>query len=93
MRYNTHTLYEAVTNDFVITQSIEDFLQECVQYGSIGMVAYAIDVLKIVKKRIAAGEKLTLEKGNAELTNENFADYLTENFTEYVTKSVLAEEA
>ena len=84
MKKNTATLYDSVTNDRAISNTIEEFLIN--ETVTISMV---IELLKIIRNRLSLGQEITMEKTGSVLTTENFEEYLRNNFSEYIHDEVL----
>lgn len=89
MRKNIATLYDAVTNDSVISKSIEVFLITESNNKSLVTVAMVVELLKIIKTRLNIGQKITMEKTGTVLTKENYYAYLSDHFSGYVCGKVM----
>lgn len=89
MRKNIATLYDAVTNDSVISKSIEVFLITESNNKSLVTVAMVVELLKIIKTRLNIGQKITMEKTGTVLTKENYNEYLSDHFSGYVCGKVM----
>lgn len=89
MKKNTGTLYDAVTNDRVISTTIEDFLVNEAVNGPTVTISMVIELLKIIYNRLTVGQEITMEKSGVVLTADNFAEYLKANFSEYIQDEVL----
>lgn len=89
MKKNTSTLYDSVTNDRVLSSTIEDFLITEAVNGPTVTISMVIELLKIVRGRLDLGQEITMEKTGTVLTAENFPEYLNANFSEYIHDEVL----
>ena len=89
MRKNIATLYDAVTNDSVISKSIEVFLITESNNKSLVTVAMVVELLKIIKTRLNIGQRITMEKTGTVLTKENYNAYLSDHFSGYVCGKVM----
>lgn len=91
MKKNTATLYDSVTNDRVISNTIEEFLINEAVSGPTVTISMVIELLKIIRNRLSLGQEITMEKTGSVLTAENFEEYLKHNFSEYIHDEVLKE--
>lgn len=89
MKKNTSTLYDSVTNDRVLSSTIEDFLITEGVKGPTVTISMVIELLKIIRGRLELGQEITMEKTGTVLTSENFAEYLKAHFSEYIYSEVL----
>lgn len=89
MKKNTSTLYDAVTNDRVLSNTIEDFLITEAENGPTVTISMVIELLKIIRTRLSVGQEITMEKTGTVLTAENFKEYLKTNFSEFILDEVL----
>ena len=89
MKKNTSTLYDAVTNDRVLSNTIEDFLITEAENGPTVTISMVIELLKIIRTRLSVGQEITMEKTGTVLTAENFEEYLKANFSEFIHDEVL----
>ena len=89
MKKNTSTLYDSVTNDRVLSSTIEDFLITEGVKGPTVTISMVIELLKIIRGRLELGQEITMEKTGTVLTSENFAEYLKAYFSEYIYSEVL----
>ena len=92
MKYNTATLYDAVTNESIITEKIENFLREVENYGSQVTLNMVIEVLKKLKNRMDIGQKVMLERNDLQLSEENFKRYIKETYSPFIYNSLFARE-
>lgn len=89
MKKNTSTLYDAVTNDRVLSNTIENFLITEAENGPTVTISMVIELLKIIRTRLSVGQEITMEKTGTVLTAENFKEYLKTNFSEFILDEVL----
>lgn len=89
MKKNTSTLYDAVMNDRVLSNTIEDFLITEAQEGPTVTISMVIELLQTIKTRLSIGQEVTMEKTGSVLTKDNFEEYLKAHFSEYVCQEVL----
>lgn len=89
MKKDTTTLYDAITNDRVIADTIEEFMIHDAVTGPNVTVSMIIELLKILKNRLALGQEIEMGKTGTILTKENFENYLKKNFSEYIAEEVM----
>ena len=89
MKKNTSTLYDSVTNDRVLSSTIEDFLITEGVKGPTVTISMVIELLKIIRNRLSLGQEIVMEKTGSVLTAANFDAYLRNNFSEYIHDEVL----
>lgn len=89
VRKNITTLYDAVTNDSILSKSIEDFLITEADSESLVTASMVVELLKIIKTRLNIGQKITMEKTGTILTKENYNAYLVEHFSGYICGEVM----
>ena len=89
MKKNTGTLYDSVTNDRAISNTIEDFLITEAVNGPTVIISMVIELLKIIGNRLSLGQEITMEKTGTVLTSANFEEYLNNHFSEYIRDEVL----
>lgn len=89
MKKNTGTLYDAVTNDREISNTIEDFLITEAVNGPTVTISMVIELLKIIRTRLSVGQEITMEKTGTVLNETNFEEYLKANFSEFIRDEVM----
>lgn len=89
MKKNTGTLYDSVTNDRAISNTIEDFLITEAVNGPTVTISMVIELLKIIGNRLSLSQEITMEKTGTVLTSANFEEYLNNHFSEYIRDEVL----
>ncbi|MDO5408896.1 MAG: hypothetical protein Q4F21_00395 [Lachnospiraceae bacterium] len=88
MKKDTSTLYDAITNDRVISESIETFLIKEADLGPTVTISMIVELLKIIQNRLSIGQEITMEKTGTVLTSDNFCEYLSANYSSYIKEEV-----
>ena len=89
MKKNTGTLYDAVTNERILSATIEDFLIKEAEGGATVTISMVIELLKIIKSRLNMGQEIIMERTGTILTRETFNAYLIKHFSGYICGEVL----